>query len=410
MAQECCIIKYKSIIKGGEIVPDIGDDKKTQTKEAKWANNHPILMILIGVIITSAFNWFVTIGDDHNRIDFLEKNISDIEDDISKHDEESKETLMSIEDDIREIEEKVNTFAGAVSPFLKNLRPTDLFENAISTTYDGIDAPSVQEPSMLAAKSMVAYNIHNESVTYNVQQVADKQMLLPYVENGQEVYFYGQLDAHGNWDGHCVVNIYEDDFLKLITDAQYENGNLQEYKQVFPDKTTNGQEIWVISERKKQDGFSSGVSWHYYRNGEYKKDFGLNDATVADMVGAEQFREEFGIMPEGYYCGNISGGYFNDTTGEAYMVKYLLDGTIRTLYVGNFKDGQMSDMTGNAWMIGKEDINKPYAYYNGTFNNGTPKKEMKYWRQPLGNEDIQLILEEKSFSPECSLNWFNPVV
>lgn len=113
-----------------------------------------------------------------------------------------------------------------------------------------------------------------------------------------------------------------------------------------------------------------------------------------DILNVDEFSAQITSTLEGYYCGEISDGQYNDDSGDAYFVKFFEDGTVRTLYVGNFKDGQFNDQTGNAWMIGKLEIGASYSFYQGPFKNSVSSKDPRYWEEPISTDRIQEILKE----------------
>lgn len=279
-----------------------------------------------------------------------------------------------------------------------DLIPSSSFISYASASYTELDSPIQQSNvSFLTSTSIVAYSPIIDT-SYTVTQVTKEKLLLPYIENGQEVYFYGQLSEQGNWDGNCLVNVYEDDELQFITDAIYDNGELLTCRQVFLYQTTGVKTpVWGVSKRTIKDDFNSGETYYYYREENYVKDFSLDNATPDDIFSADEFCNDFinGYL-EGYYCGNTSDGYFNDESGTAYMKKYFQDGTIRTLYVGNFVHGQFDDRSGSAWIIGRENENTPYGLYNGRFVDGVQIDAHidKFWNAPLSLEDIESYLAQ----------------
>ena len=97
---------------------------------------------------------------------------------------------------------------------------------------------------------------------------------------------------------------------------------------------------------------------------------------------------------EGYYAGETSDGLYNDTTGNAYLVKYFENGLTKTIYKGNFVDGQFNDETGKAWYIVKEEDTE-YMYYKGIFHNGSPEIKTGEFKNSITLEFIGNILEKE---------------
>ena len=370
---------------------DMTDSQKNLLKD--------VFLVVAGAIAATGIPYLFGYSSMNTKIDELTRRMGSLETTIEEEKSDLNDKIDGISDEIVDLKVSVATLNATVFDY----RPTDIFASTITGTYAGIDTPINSDIVQLSSTTLIAYSNFNPSKTYSVEQLANQALLLPYTEDGKEVYFYGQLDDLGRWDGHCVVNIYEDDVLWLITDAQYDSGELIRCKQAFPDSSTGGQDVWVISEREMEDGYSSGEIWRYFRTGDYTKGFGLDNVQVSDIMSADMFRDKVCVVQEGYYYGNISNGKYNDDTGTAYLCKYFGDGTVRTLYVGAFKDGQFNDQTGEAWMVGKMSEGASYSYYKGPFQNGNAVKDPKYWNEPLTIEQVEAIVDETQFN--CNLKW-----
>ncbi len=239
---------------------------------------------------------------------------------------------------------------------------------------------------------------------YVAKDLANITLLLPYTENGQEVYFYGQFNDNNHWDDNCIINVYENNELVLIMDAVYDDGKLVEYKQVLPYTTGKGKAAWIVSDRKALDGYNSGNSWSYLRTKSYTKNFTPDTVVAGNIMSVESFTESLDEILEGFYHGNTLNGLYNDSTGNAYQVKYFEDGTVSMVYQGMFKDGQFEDSTGNAWYICKE-IDTEYMYYKGTFSSGKPLNDSdSTFENPISLERIKEIIKGKEF--ECEIKWY----
>ncbi len=370
-----------------------------------------LLVVIIGMLISNFYTLPLRVGRLETDAKELDNQIDKIESNLHNEIKEVKEDLQS---DISDVQEDVSEVRDSITN-LQNLllssvhfSPTEEVAQQISNTYGNIDGIDSNGRLSLTLTSVVAYS--DNGTEFTADQLSDIKLLLPYHEGKQEVFFYGQFDEENRWDGDCLVNIYENGVLKLITDAVYENGKLLNFKQAFPDTTTGGQAVWTFSERTVQDDFSTGRTWHYFRNGNYDQNFRFDEVTAQDMISADDFRDVVGIGLEGYYRGVNSDGHFNDNTGNAYMVKYFPDGTVRTLYVGAFVNGQFEDQSGNAWMIGKNKLEEPYSYYKGAFKNGNPIKDRKYWQYDLTVEEINVILKKAGFKGDCELVWKHPSI
>lgn len=396
----------------GKVKNEPESDSGIQGKEN---SNQFLTQIVTPIVTTLIINAIVLFSSNAAklpvRMDNIEKNVDALNSRIntveSNFNQKIDETKSDIRDDIEGVGDDITRLENLILPFL-HLKPSAEVQQQITYAYGEVNRVEQSGGLILTSASVVAYNDHGAEFTAN--QLSDIKLLLPYHEGKQNVFFYGQFDEENRWDGDCLVNIYENGTLKLITDAVYENGKLLNFKQAFPDTTTGGQAVWTFSERTAQDDFSTGRTWHYFRNGNYDQNFQFDSVTAKDMISADDLRSVVGTDIEGYYCGVNSDGHFNDNTGNAYMVKYFPDGLVRTLYVGAFVNGQFEDQSGNAWMIGKNKPEESYSYYKGPFKNGNPVKDIKYWQYNLTVEEINAILEKTGFKSDCKLVWKYPSV
>ncbi len=250
---------------------------------------------------------------------------------------------------------------------------------------------------------IIAKDIKTEK-EYTAKQLEGKKILIPYFENGQEVYFYGQFNTENHWNGDCILNVYKDSKLTYIMEAKYNDGNLLSYKQVFKYTTSLNIKVWSISKRTHKGNVNHGESRNYIRNKNKKKKFNMKNVTSSDILTVDKFKKSIKTPLEAYYCGNTSNGSYNDKTGNAYLVKYASDGTIRTLYCGNFENGKFEDSTGKAWYI----VRNPkkgtdYVYYKGDFKDGEALG--KDYENHLSIKEIKQIIGNRKFN--CKLNWYD---
>ena len=370
---------------------------KIMEKFLKWLKEYWFLVTCFAVVIMQ----LQSIKDDITTIksDFEEKNSN-----VNKQFETIENELSTWEGRFEKIQNQVYVLGGA-DPKLIGLDISEGYKQSVIRCCGIIDSFVVSNAA-IQATSVVAYNSKGDE--YTVKDVAQKKLLLPYVDKENECIFYGQLDQYGNWDGECIVNVYQNNCLKLITEAVYDSGDLLTFKQAFPDAKKS--DIWYFSKRTMRDGFSSGETWSFHKTGIYTQNFLYAEATAEDVLTLDSFFVNFlktDSILDGYYNGNTSGGKFNDDSGKAYMVKYFNDGTVRTLYTGAFKNGTFEDRTGNAWMIGRLDIDEAYSYYKGPFSGGralkAPEKNSNYWELDISEDRIQELIDGMTFS--CQLNW-----
>lgn len=382
---------------------DTGDTKQTQKK---YFDKQAIVSTIIGglvysIILAIAAFWLnlYTIPEDIREI---KSQIVELNNDVSHIGDRIDNEINDRANADSDIKNQI--LAMALSPML---RPTNTCSKAITQKYNDWESPYKSDKGQLTPVTLVAYN-KDTNEQYSAMQLADQKLLLPYMSGEQEVYFYGQFSESGQWDGNCITNVYKNDKLSLITDAVYDNGRLLQYKQIFSYTLRSGQEVWAFADRTQEDGFSSGVTWLYERtaDNDYTKDFTFNSVTADRIYTAEQFKEKISEHLYAFYHGNISNGYFNDTTGTAYMVFFFNDGKVRLLYSGNFKNGLFNDSTGNAWYIVK-DINTDYMYAKGSFQNGdiVPSRVSEKGPPPLGLEEIENYMSQREFDFPFELEW-----
>lgn len=315
--------------------------------------------------------------------------------------------LEKVDDRITRIQNQVFILGGG-DPALVGLSVSDATKTSVQKCYANVDS-FVETDASVQYSSVVAYNYRGEELT--VEDVAEKKLLIPYMDDERECFFYGQLDRYGNWDGECIINVYQDGFLKLITEALYDGGDLMSFKQAFPNenKTANNKDVWYISKRLVRDGFSSGETLSFFRAEPYKQGFSYDDVTSKDIITLDRFRGIIEGGLEGYYRGNSSNGSFSDDSGTAYMFKFFENSTVRTFYMGKFSNGTFEDQTENAWMIGRLGTDENYSYYKGPFSGGRPTKNPeKYpenWELDIDQERINQLIADVDFPDDLKIVW-----
>lgn len=214
-----------------------------------------------------------------------------------------------------------------------------------------------------------------------MEELKNQRVLMTYEWEGAEYYFLGQLDDSGQWDGDCILNVYMDDVLWIITEGRFDSGIMVSRRQVYNQNSGS----WDLSDRKvEKDGSLSGESWSYsylpFPQGFVRED--VTEQNIKTYRDFERWLEEEGLVYNKYYSGSISysdsdsGITYNDDTGKAYYVKYFDNGNIRTLYVGRFRNGDFEDDTGDAFWISKKTMEQTvYVYFKGRFVAGNPVEE-----------------------------------
>lgn len=254
------------------------------------------------------------------------------------------------------------------------------------------------------SKDAIAYDNETKEEIY-ADELVEQKFLIPYKSGSEDVYFYGQFNKNGHWDGHCVINTYKDGKLERILDADYRDGKLESSQQVFhyvTEYSKEKQDVWAISDRKvfyRSDGsvaYSSGETNLYKRNGDFLQSFDEQAPSENDILNVSRFQSKMDLKLYAYYAGNTSNGRFNDDTGDAYLVYYYEeDMKVKTLYVGKFVDGTINDRTGNAWWITEDEETSDgrYGYYKGKFANGDVVDKRRY-EYNISQKRIDEILAE----------------
>lgn len=340
----------------------------------------------------------------------LNEQIEGINEDITGINEELLEIQDDLKDSVEHLDSRLDNLYSVLFKNL-NLKASEEYTKQLAAGMGSKD--SMPQDTAPTIAHVVACT--DDGTEYTSDELADINLVLPYRDGEKNGYFYGRFNENNHWDGNCIVNIYQQGKLELITDANYEDGRLRYCRQVFPDTTTNGQPIWVISNRIVEGNTSHGETWHFFRNDDFfeiqePKSVGANDIISVDQFNESLHSGHSGV--EGYYSGIVSDGKFNDTSGKAYMIKYFEDGLIRTLYVGAFKDGLFHDESGNAWMIGKvKNTQESYAYYKGPFRNGQYTGGTACWKDPISQSEIDKIMEESGIIIDNRfLIWHHPNV
>lgn len=340
----------------------------------------------------------VATQNDINLINIqIQNNIEEIKDVIGDY-ENLDESVDDLEKNWEVIENKLS--------YLTNMKAepkavAEIMKLALKDDIESNDDPMWGENDIVATDE-------NEIENITADELKGEKIKLSYLEDAKEIIFYGKFSENNKWDGDCTLNVYLDDKLQIITEAKYEDGKLLEYQQAYMFTTKLGNEVWCISKRECTENGNQGDSWNYYKDGDIEKDFypGTNEPKIL-TVG--YVRERVKNKLEGFYHGLTLNGTYNDNTGEAYLIKFASDGTVRTLYKGNFADGEFAGTSSKpAWMIGRkeEEVGSKYAYYEGEFDTkGEPDTtNSDKWKYGLSYTDI--IKYTSPYFFKCKLEWY----
>lgn len=244
---------------------------------------------------------------------------------------------------------------------------------------------------------------------YLAKELVDKQMLATYKSDGLDCVFFGRYNENYHWDGNCLVNAYnEAGELAYIMEAVYDDGKLLKYKNISADVNSHEEPIWIVSERITTSDINIGETWNYYRDENILCDFEMSKVNPNCLKYVSEFKDMMSGKEEAYYCGNTSDGFYNDKTGNAYLVKFDRDGTVKTFYMGKFENGMYNDDSGKAWLIARNpDIDTVYMYTRGVFidNECSQFKGMvKDFVHGLTQDQINEYLE--GYIIKCNLEWY----
>lgn len=381
-------------------IPTKNDNEKNN-RFLNFFNSHPFGMSVVASIIATLILSLISIIINkyilfpsivNSRLDFIETKLEDFDyNDLTKR--------------IDRLEINVATIANVTDINLySDLEYTDDFISKLFVKSETVENKYYSSEPPCQNNDIIAISIKTGD-EYTKEQLAGEKLLIPYTYNGQEVLFYGQYNENNNWDQDCLINVYENDKLVLISETVYDNGIPTSSKQVFPSKTKDGANVWSITDRKYEKDFNNGKTWNYFRLKEFSKTFEFNNAEIDDILNVSDFKDDiksFSLL-EGYYYGKVQNGKYNDDEKNvSYMVKNDNNGFVRTVYIGNFKDGDFDDTTGKAEEIVYDGTVNKYFYYIGKFENGERENDdnLKY----IDWEDIDRIIKSCDFD-DCDLNW-----
>lgn len=267
-------------------------------------------------------------------------------------------------------------------------------------TQQFVDTASVERNDISISGTSITSNTYigtdARGNVYMAEDLIGETLLLTYKEGDKEVYFLGQYNENYHWEGYCVTNAYyENGTLYGICESNFEDGNRLDYVSFYQD----GDE-WIYANRQLVKDENVGITINYRIENNKKKDFTTTNVRVTDILYADDYIEKIDKDITKYYTGNTVESIFEDSTGDAYEVKYDADGTVRMLYVGRFAKGYCEDATGEAFSIVYSDKYEAYFYNTGKFSKGNAEVHSK---DPISVEEINEIVESYSF--DCELHW-----
>lgn len=378
--------------------------EKSADKDDKLLNSHPLLGSIISATVSTVIggllvSFLITTFSLPNKFSYIEKNTDILLSKVTEIDNINAR-LQTLESDIKNLKDDTDKLDNRLYEINK-FTPTANTINSLELSYNDSDIAVLPSPTW-NSKDVIVTDLETKT-DITAEELVNKTLLLPYMdmENEQEVYFLGQFNENNHWDGHCIINIYENDYLIFIMDAVYDDGTIQFYKQMLPYEVEDtGDYVWSVSHRSYNGKSNIGESWVYHEDKDLysKKIFNFDNVTYMDMITADQFKKSITTPLESYYHGNTSKGNYNDTTGESYIVRFYKDGNVRLLYYGDFVDSAFID--DDAWEIYYSSDDNSYVYCKGIFEDDEYKGEDKTL---VSVDEINNLI--KGYNFDCELKW-----
>lgn len=381
----------------------------------KFFNKHPLITGILGSLLASGITSVVTIyfsipkaiSTMELKINALtesqsnlESNMSDLHIDatvasLQTNIENINTQIKRLDDSLANLNSAMYSIVNSINERVDNLlsvqkiKPLDEVASIFTTSYIASSDMHLLNTPVWNSSDDIAINVETQE-KFSAEELANHKLLFRYTDGNEESFFYGQFNENNQWDGNCIINTYSNNNLTMIMDAVYDNGRLYSYKQVIP-STKN--DVWYVSKRKNEGAWNSGETWTYFKKEDVNKSFTNSSISAENILDLESFISLVKINGlEGYYCGNTSNGFFNDDTGNAFLIKYNTDGLVRYFYHGKILNGQAHDMTegANSWEIAWGYDNDGYYFYQGRFDSTKDKNKID-----LGDKDPNKIsLEE----------------
>ena len=379
--------------------------KKHKDKESKKINIKQtvfstVLSLIAGALLAAGTGYFSfreemreSMAETKAKLEDLDRILSDIESDNEKDIRDLDSSIGGLNDRVIEIGERVSVLEGKIDP-VNTLQVTqefaqNLLVDPMSLVFLGNEKIRLDSP--------LAYS-REENRTISANELANHKTILTYIDGNNSVIFSGQ----------CIINVY-DMYNRLIRilDGDYYQGHLINYRQVLMNESKDG-DIWLVSDRIVGESSNHGSTWKYLRDEYITLNNDLSSVSDEDIYTVDKFVQNMNIILVEYYKGDTSNLYYNDQSGDSYLVKYFTENQnedkfyVKTLYVGGFLEGQFDDHSGNAWYIVKE-YDTDYMYYKGGFTAGNPDNhEVEI---PLSELRIGEIIKASGVELECPMDW-----
>lgn len=234
---------------------------------------------------------------------------------------------------------------------------------------------------------------------YKAEDITNNLILIPYYQTDDTlIVFYGYINEKGHWDGKCVLNVYENGSLELVSENDYNDGVCEEKNLCY----IEGNECsLIVSDTEETDIYDC---YRYTVSKEIENDIIVNQISADNVRYVDDFFKYVKGNKIHHYRGGIDNKKYSDESGKAYFVSYYEDGTVKTLYCGNFVNGKFSDNTGNAWEISRDrENNTSYMYYRGAFKDNKAsliQEERVEFENPVKKDTIWFLVNGRAFEKE----------
>ena len=203
---------------------------------------------------------------------------------------------------------------------------------------------------------------------YRPKDLEGRKIVFAYPDEDREIFFKGGFDRELRWDGACILNVYSGRSLSIALKSVFDGGVQTDEKRLIVD---DGR-VRYLDMKGMLRGDQADV-WEYAIK-QPVWEISLEDPDVKKIVAPESFIN----MSRGYcmshYHGYVKHGFYEDDTGDAYLVRFFEDGNVHSLYRGGFRDGKYEDNTGEAGYLIRDrgDASTMYIGYVGSFEKGMP--------------------------------------
>lgn len=342
-----------------------------------------ILLILYGIVEKV----IVPISKNEEDIGTLYSNIGEIKDGLDDLDNSLNDLAKFVYLNNSSSDKSSNNLYAVPIKFVDGYELKMNLVNDVNVIFDPIwTSPDVK----------VATALTNDAIEYTSGELQDKDIVTMYSEGEKEIYFLGKYNKNNCWDGECTLNVYKNNELVTIFEGEYDDGNLKKYKRISCDQ--KGQ--WTVASRTDYDEYTDGETWNYHKTKSFSQKINAEEFGKSEILTVDDILENLDEKLISYYNGKTSGGYYNDDTGDAYLVKYDDSGNVRYLYKGIMKDGYGNDSRNDAdsWAFIWGDANDGYHYHKGKFEDSHPRKTGKDWQYPKDQDFINSIINPDDFN------------